>query len=499
MDAPGPSAPGVDLGLLPYQLTWPRFVLSQVLVGGMVAMMIVPAIGGHLALASWLPVILFAAWPLAYGVLMVFGARLFLDDRLRPVQYAFCAYAVAAVSSIAACSSLTVSPAYVALLWIPPCWGHLFPGNRAIAWSLVASPVVIRAATVPGASPASLAIALVIGAAVCAAYLVFSWRRFLVRARRRRELAAEALGAASVAGAGDRWTALRLHDSLSGVVMLARARGGDPALASLVVERARQTLADTPRGAPMRPAEVADGLRALGAALSLEVGVVVRSPDRASAAWRELHDLLVELVSNHARHGRGALSIRLAMTAGIARVRVGAASTSPLAAPEGRGRRGLALRVDALGGVIRWRTTDEGWSVTIAVPALDAPPGLRATMRAIEVVAHGVALGLAATTSLAVVAVLGSVTAVLGAIQAIDLRRDRADHAARRAAVRAAIDDAATAAIERSRATLAPLIDALERADGAERRDAIARLATTIHELMANLEAVSGEDRAARA
>ncbi len=476
---------GIDLELLARHTTWGRWCLGQILAAFAIGVMMHPSIAPHLALASRAPIVMLAMWPLAYGILNIFGARLFVEARLLPLRVALIWFAAATMGAVGACSRLDVSPGYGLLLVIPPCWGHLFTANRHLTAALALSPVLLRLGTVPDPSRNSIWAALGIGAIVALSFELFSWRRIQRRRREAQQLMAEARGAGTVEQAADRLTAMRLHDRLSGVLMLAEARGDDnPQIARLVVEQARIALGGWKR-APVHGAECARELTALARSLGLSAEVTMAGPDPRSVAWGELYELLVELVANHARHGRErALSIALSLRRGSVQARVPA----PAGAAGGRGRRNLVSRIDALDGTLRFR----GSEAHISLPAVDVAPPRFVVLWIMEFLTHVAVLLVLARGGITVVASFGALSAVLAVINVFDMRLDRQQHAARVSALRAQIGAAAPIAIERTRSTLEPLVARIEHAaEGApdERRHAISGLAQRLGEVLGTLEA----------
>lgn len=488
------SPRGIDLELLARHATWPRWGLGQLAAGALVVALLHPSTAPQLALVSPLPIALLLLWPIGYGVMVVAGPALFRDPRGAIPRTVCLVHAGATIASVGACSSLDVSPAYGLLLLAPPCWGHLFPGNRTLTASLALAPVALRALTVPEATPSSLGVAAVMGGASALAFLVFSWRRLSHRGRERRRRAAEASGASSVEQAADRWVARRLHDRLSGVLMLAQARGEGASveLARGVVAQARAAL-DAPEHRPIRGIDCAAALREAASALHLAADVRVCGAPEPSLAWSELLDLVIELAANHARHGSDpALSVELALRGGAVHARV-AGRSSWAREDAGRGRRNLALRAAALDGSCRWDLAAHEWTVQVSLQAPDTSAPRRVGLFVVELGAHAAALVLLTRAGTTTALAFTAMTAALTLLNVWDVRRDRQAGDAHLAALRARIAAAVPRAVGQTRAALGPLVDALERAgdDPAGRRVAIESLARGLGATLAALEAAA--------
>lgn len=490
---------GIDPDMFAHHATWPRWALGQataVCVGLAAAH---PHVSPHLALASDVPFYLIAGWPLGYAIFVVLQARLFTDPRFAALRTALIVYTVAILASFGACSRLDVSPGYGILLLFPPCLGHIFVNNRTMLASFAIAPLALRALTVPDASWESFGLAAAMGAASAFAFAVFSIRRVEDRRREARRRRAATYGAASLEYAADRRLAGRLHDQLSGVLMLARARDGslDDELTRLVISQARCALACAPRA--IDPERCAAELRTIARSLGVDADIRTSARD-PSTAWSELFELLVELVANHARHGSDrALSIELAFRGGAVRAIVGSRSASPTSAASGRGRRNLTTRATAWGGVVRWRERRGGWSVEIALPTTDASPPWFAYLWIAEIAMHALSALLLAQAGLIAAIAFGVLSFLLAIVNAVDLRIDRLLQDRRHAALRARIAALEPDAIERTRATLDPLVDELERAPPGDRGATIARLARALGDQLAHLERAELSDRAARA
>ena len=483
---------GIDLDLLARHATWPRWWLGQALAAFLLVLVHHPVTARYFALGSWLPSMLVAAWPLAYGAVVVSGERLFTDARLRWVRTGILLYAPALLASFGACSSLELSPAYGLLLLSPPCWGHLFARNATVTASLAVSPLVLRMLTVPEATVSSHLAALAIGLGTAGLFQLFSWRRAARRRREARQRLAELDDASGLDHAASRWVARRLHDRVSGALMLAEARGQEASaeLAARVVEETRAAL-DHTSWRPMTGAACAASIRDAARALGLAVQVDVRAQTGASFAWTVLLELLVELLGNQTRHGEagGSVEIHVAQRAGAVRARVRGRPGFGAAAV-GRGRRNLRLRVAALDGTCRARVRRHAWTVSIALPVFERARPRQLALFVIELAAYAVPLAILAHAGPLLALSFAPVCLVLIWVNAADMVRDRRLQEHRLAELRLSIARAVPAAAGRADAILRPALLALERAkdSSTERARAIAALAVALTVALERLE-----------
>jgi hypothetical protein len=495
--------PGVSLESVRQATTWPQWAAASVLGVGMGLGLLHPTVARMVDLASPVPIVLLLGFPAVSAVFCALAERLFREPRLGWLAPVFMVYTVAACASAGACARPPLSVAYAFTLLLPAGWGSLFPGHVAVVTSLVAVPPLLRAATVPGATPRSVAVAAGVGAVTAAIFWVLSLRFRAQQRAEARRVARLALGAASSDAAADRWTALRLHDGLSGALMLARVRvaAGAPGAAETARAAARHARAlcgggdGAARGAPADAAALAAELGAFAGSVGLAARLDVAGAGVDASVWRELREILLETLGNHGRHGdERALAVRVRARRGGVQVRVAAAGRTPLGGAAGRGRRNLELRVAALGGRVRWDTRPDGWVMRLELPG--AEPERRFPLSAWIVEALLLSslpvLGWAGTGSVVVTAVFGAVAALMTAMVVRNLSEDERHRDERVAAVRAEIDAAAPRAVALVREALLPLVERLEAAlaagDGEGTRVAVAALAGRLEDLLWALE-----------
>jgi hypothetical protein len=485
----------VDLEIVATHLRWQRWIAGVVTVAAALALLEIPASARELAITTRVPFVIIALWPVVFAIWLRLGTAQFVDARLKPASAAVLLFMPTMFATLGACSDRSVSPAYAIMLLMPPGWGHLFPANRTMALSIALSPPLLRALTVPHASARSIAVAALIGASVTAAFLTFGWRRRAVRRRERRALLREALGAPDAKDGASRWAALRLHDRLSGVLFLAQARATIDD-AGEVVKQGRIALGLDRDDAPLSAHALAGALQTFAPQVGVALTIAVTTADDvARPAWRELHDLLVEQIANHARHGeRGAaMRVTLERVRDEARVRLDVEGPSPLGSSGRRGRRNLKLRVEALGGDLSWRPRRRSWTLEIGVPI--GEPRLRGSWWIVEALAIAAMpiVGWVAFGGGAVALFFMAMTLWFGTVHILDLRNYGAAFERRRADLRAEIADAVPQALDSARAALEPQLSSVERAatahDETAYREAIDTLATALGAELARLEA----------
>ena len=213
---------GIDLAVWRTSNTFTNWCLATILAGALAVVVHGPGVRWF-HLAGPAAAVLFGTWPITVGFMW------WLDERLhgppyQPLLAIVLVHGVALFAALGACSQDDFGPGWAAFLLLGPCWGHLFPSNRIILVATLTIPLVERALFVPGASSRSFAFAAAFGFGVAISFWTFSARRLRARADEQRRLAREAFGAASGEEAAAWLTSMRLHDGLSGLLMLAHAR-----------------------------------------------------------------------------------------------------------------------------------------------------------------------------------------------------------------------------------------------------------------------------------
>lgn len=431
------------------------------------------------------PLALLATWPLTYGYAVAKG-RAFVDEpRLEGLRVFTMGHAVAATMALAAASRAPFSPFWAAPFLILPCWAQAFPGPRYTALALAALPLRWLLASEP--TPGSLAFAGGVSVLCGALHAALAAKRRWEAARAARRDAITALGAESAEGAAAMATAMDLHDGLSGLVLLCRARARAGALRETeqLVRESRAFLATFGGGAPRD----AVALRRLAATLGVELTLA----ERGEAVPRELRAqalaLAGELVANEARHG-SEKRLTLDLDATPRALRLSAQGSPFRAASGGRGLANLSRRVAALGGRVR---TDHARGAAVFDLTLPRPErSVWISLWALELVVHLLPAVIVWRTSrsLAAAAVVAAAAAGVAALQIANAQRAGRSLSRREAARR---DQVALASAPHRRMAVQALdraIVAVEQAcDEQALKLAIEELGAVLAELLAKLEA----------
>ncbi|HTJ81914.1 MAG TPA: hypothetical protein VL400_09315, partial [Polyangiaceae bacterium] len=490
--------PGVDVELLRTSLTTINLAAGFVLSGAL-AWLIGTAPGQrwfHLDGSG--PAWLFAAWPMSLVLLRYAQARM-SGAAFQRVLGAVLVHGAALFAVLGAASRDELGPGWGLFLLLPPCWGHLFPNNRALALAILLVAPIERYLFAPEPSARSIGYAAIAGVVVAGAYWVFSHRRLRTRERMRRELARCTLGAASADDAAALLAAMRLHDGLSGLLTLAcaRAASGEDAetlaAARSFAPHARSMIATFGRTGDVA-LDLGAFLQDFATRVDLALEVDLRG-DRTREGPGDLREILVELLANQARHGAGGsakLSIRFKrgwVTASLCGQR------GPTKGAAGRGLRNVALRAEAAGGRMREERRDGAIVTLLELPVESA--SWRRSLLVIEGLVH---LGAPVSAWLCggdapVVALIAAVSVVLAAVQIAAALRIGADRIRAEAAVRAGIEGASGPARELVATELGGAIDRLEDAAARGAADAarasLRALAEVVEDLLFALEAVA--------
>jgi hypothetical protein len=446
----------------------PTLLVGVLLASAMCALALHPRSAGWLGLESRAPAAVFAAWPLTYA--FAFAMRDRIDRRAgRWAVLLLVVHGAFLWSTFGACSSVALGVGWCFFLLMPPCWGHIFPHNRALLVGTIVAPPLQRA-LFTHATARSVAVAAGMGLLVALAYWTFSLRHARKLAAERRSLSREALGASTVDGTAALHVAMGLHDRLSGAVMLARAqtRAADAReildAAESLSRHARAVL----EGARFTRDVTASTLRESLEDFALHVGVALQielraRPDATDAALEDVGQILVELLANEARHGGGEARVVIEIDRAAARVRFRSAAPIP-SSGSGRGLRNIALRATARGGEASFAKDGE---IEVVLP-LES----HATVLLLEALVHfGLpVLAWLVSRDAIVTAIFAGASMLLGVIQAATMIRIARDRRAERVRRRSSMEEAARPAFLVACEELTPVLDELSRA--VERGDA---------------------------
>jgi len=459
-------------------MTRATIALTAIVCGGAALAFAQPAVREYLGLVGVAPAWLCATYPVTAAATRTIPIAALRSTH--PLLIFFFVHAVATAGALGAASAADFGAGWTLLLVLPASWGALFPDHRGLLAAMLIVPPLERAALGAGPSAASIGYAAAMGLATAASFVVCSRRALWLRARNEAALAHQGLGANAAAAAGARLAAMRLHDGLSGALVLAHARAarGDDREA---LEAARTFARHGRRVLDERDAASTD-LRGWLAELVQHLGIEVEIELAATEVSADVRELLVELLANQARHGAAA-PVRLALSSDRDRVRIELAAPR-VARPhrDGRGTRNLERRIAARGGAREIVDDADQRRTVIAIPHVWQPfRGEPIVHAMVPLVAWGSGAGVWFVVSTCAYAGMS----ILLAVQ--QNRRVAAELHTRRNDARARSDHASRPALGHARAELAPRIDRLERAADEGRADAVR---ATFDELRSRLSAL---------
>jgi hypothetical protein len=423
--------PGFDGAYLKNLMTVTNVVVTAIVGVAAAIVLAQPTIRTAMHLGSLAPAWLAGTWPITVAI-----TRRVLGDapRSSPLLVAFFVHGIAACGSFGAASTVTVSAGWTLLLVIPSSWAFAFPHNRALLVSLLLVPPIERALLAPRIDVSSIAYAGVLGIGAAASFIVLSRRRLRLRAQEARRLEGARLGASRSDDAAAFLAAMRVHDGLSGALMLAQTK----AASGSALEAARAFV---------------DKARLVMASWNIE------------GASAEVQDIVIELIANEARHGGGVARPRV--TVGRTRTRIELQVQAP-SAPRGNGRgtRNLARRVAASGGRIRM-AEKAGFTTT----TIEIPHGLGSRVEGTLVHAAPPIVTYLWSGDLVVVGVMGALAIVLIIVANVVNSNVARAHDERHGAMREQIEVAARPTLARVRDDLRERLGCIESAIGTGRAD----------------------------
>jgi hypothetical protein len=454
-----------------------------------------PAVRSYLHVASTAPAWLAATWPITVALVRRVGL-----ERLPPPApwlAMFFVHGIATGSSIGAASEVPFSAGWALLLVFPASWAFTFPQNRMLLATFMIVPPCARLVLAPHPTPSSLLYAAALGLLAAASLIVLSRQRIRLRAREDALLVGQTFGAPAADGAASLVTAMRVHDGLSGALMLAQTRAATSSDAETVAaaqafgRKAKIILVGFTSG---RSRDL-EWLDELGNDFGLELELALRG-HRIKHLSVDIHDVLVELLANQARHGEPG-PVRLTVDARRSGTRIelqAVASRAPNG--DGRGTRNLARRIAATGGMLRTSLRDG-----TAVISIDMRDGLGSRAWGTFVHATPPIVAYAWSGDGVVTIAMGVLSLVLIAVANASNRHVARDHAHKHRTMRAEIDRAAGPTLDQVRSELTTALASLDRAldagDAPAIRDQLAQISTWMTTRLRALETpVSRADRA---